>query len=89
MQDGSVAGFKCFSYKQNINLSVKTRGDEGLFEVRTVLNGDPIAEIPLTPSEDYIDSEAVSCVIPPCEKFALYFTYKGKGRIDFYDFTFH
>ncbi|MBQ6560489.1 MAG: family 43 glycosylhydrolase [Erysipelotrichaceae bacterium] len=89
MRDGSVAGFKYFSYKQNINLSVKTRGDEGLFEVRTAFGGEPVAEITLVSSEDYIDSEAVSCVIPPCEKFALYFTYKGKGRIDFYDFTFH
>ena len=87
MKDGSTTGFKYFSHKDEITLSIATRGDEGLFEIRTSLNGPVLACIKLHKNKVYTDSEKVSFKLNTKEKFPLYFTYKGNGSIDFCSFT--
>ena len=89
IQDGTIIGFKYFSYTRIIKLSVKTRGDEGSFEIRTDLNGEILSRIRIERSDDYKESETVCFEIPAGDRFALYFTYKGKGHIDFYEFSFN
>ena len=88
MRDGSTAGFKYFTYKDEVKLQVTSRGDEGLFEVRTDLNGAVLATIPLSENKDYKNSEPVIIRFPNKEKLSLYFTYRGKGSIDFLSFEF-
>ena len=88
MRDGSTAGFKYFTYKEEVKLQVTSRGDEGLFEVRTDLNGAVLATIPLSENKDYKNSEPVIIRFPNKEKLSLYFTYRGKGSIDFLSFEF-
>ena len=86
MKDGSLAGFKYFEYVKEIKLSVKTRGDEGVFEVRNNPDGSVLAEIKLNKNKDYTQSEEVIITFPEEERIALYFTYKGAGSIDFLSF---
>ncbi len=86
MYDGSVCGFKWFSYKKDLQIAISSRGDEGHIEVRTKLNGPVLTTISISSHEDFTQSERRSLQIGPCERFALYLTYKGKGRIDLLDF---
>ena len=88
MRNGSICGFKYFSYISIAHLKVTTRGAEGLFEVRTSPQGNIIAEIPLTEKQEYHESIPVKIVFPKTEKLALYFTYRGSGSIDFLSFEF-
>ena len=86
MTNGSTAGFRYFSYVDQLNISVSTRGDSGFMEIRDGLNGNFLGVIALNPHEEFSDSEVITVVIPPVEKLSLYFTYKGSGHVDFRDF---
>ncbi len=88
MRSGSTAGFKYFEPLRNARLSVRTRGDCGLFEIKTSLKGEVLATIHLKQSETFIESEAVGISFEDARRFALYFTYRGKGSIDFDSFCF-
>lgn len=89
MRDGSTAGFRYFAHIGACSLSVISRGDEGIFEVRSALKGPVLAEIPLTSGNDYHESESITFRIPDEDSFSLYFTYRGKGSIDFLSFSFN
>lgn len=89
MRDGSTAGFRYFAHSDACSLSVISRGDEGIFEVRSALKGPVLAEIPLTSGNDYHESESITFRIPDEDSFSLYFTYRGKGSIDFLSFSFN
>ena len=87
MCDGSSAGFKYFVPADHIKLSVFTRGDEGLFEIRDRFNGPLLNTIHLDSNEEFSESETVMIDLPKTNRFSLYFTYKGNGHIDFDSFS--
>lgn len=85
MRDGSVAGFKYFSFAGSRNISVMVRGDAGSMEVYTNLNESPIAKIDLSSASDW---QLFKCNNPAelAGSLPLYFMYKGSGSVDFKQF---
>jgi hypothetical protein len=81
-----LAGFKYFAFSGPVDLGIKTRGTgKGQFLVSTELGGDPVGEIDVVPSGDWTAGKT------PLElqgKKALYFTFKGKGKVDFLSLSF-
>ncbi|MBR2544839.1 MAG: family 43 glycosylhydrolase, partial [Erysipelotrichaceae bacterium] len=88
LREGSICGFKYFSYVKNTHIRVTTRGAGGIFEIRTSPLGKVIAEIPLTEKQEYHESVPVKVIFPKCDKLALYFTYRGYESVDFLSFEF-
>lgn len=88
LREGSTAGFKYFEYTKQCRISVSTRGDEGSFEIRNRFNGEVLGIIPVDAGNDWHGSEFVEISFPESDQIALYFTYKGKGSIDFLSFSF-
>lgn len=85
MRDGSVAGFKYFDTKRFTRVYVTTRGGGGKLQIRTAPSDSPCGEILLRRSSGW--TSQFTDVIFPQGKTALYFTYVGKGKIDFLNFT--
>jgi hypothetical protein len=82
MQDGSMAGFKYFAMEGAGQISVCTRGsDTGFFAISTALDAVPIAQVPITPTNEWHETTAPLKSV--YGKQALYFTYRGKGSLDF------
>lgn len=86
MRDGAVAGFKYFDLRDLQEISVRVKGNaEGFMEVSTSLEGIPFARIPVQSSKDiswFGKSVSVKNGVT-----ALYFRYKGKGKLDFLSFV--
>lgn len=86
MRDGACAGFKYFSFEGLKSISIVVRGDaEGKMEVYTRDNDVLIASVKIHNSENFVKYDAEVCKKID-GKEALYFTYKGKGSIDFKEF---
>jgi len=86
IRDGSWAGYKYFSFKDEQEITVKTRGSgTGKLIITTEPGGMPVAEIEITASTEWKDSSATMSITPG--KHALYFTYTGNGSIDFMSFS--
>ena len=86
MKDGSTAGFKYFKKADHLKLKVMTRGDKGLFEVRSSFKGELLGVVELKENKEFSISEEIAIDLKEEEKFSLYFTYRGEGHIDFYGF---
>ena len=86
MKDGATAGFKYFKKADHLKLKVMTRGDKGLFEIRSSLKGEVLGIITLTENKDFAVSEETDIDLKGDDKFSLYFTYRGEGSIDFFGF---
>ncbi|HBN12347.1 MAG TPA: alpha-N-arabinofuranosidase [Clostridiales bacterium] len=84
MRDGAVAGYKYFEIVGVNEISVTVCGAEGKVLVSTCLGGAPICSIKIANSKNWQTFTAP--IDLPQGKTALYFTYKGKGKIDFKDF---
>lgn len=85
MHNGAHAGFKYFDFIDESEISVIVRGNaEGILEVRTQENGNPVAQIKIQPSSHWIKYRAPLGV--PKGKQALFFVYQGKGTLDFKSF---
>ena len=84
--DGAMAGFKYFDIKEVKRVGVKVRGNAGgEMVVTNEPFGAPVATIAISPSKEantflseYTGEDGVK---------ALYFTYVGKGKVDFLSFT--
>lgn len=84
--DGATAAFKYFELRKLKNIFVKVRGKaEGRIEVRNRENGPVVCEIPVTAAANGIQTFG-SAYSGGSGKQALYFTYRGKGRLKFYSF---
>lgn len=86
MQNGALAGFKYFRLENLSDIMVSTRGSgTGKILVFTQLDGQPIADISLSPSTDWQAYKThvaqVTGVLP------LYFEYRGEGAVDFLAFA--
>lgn len=83
MRDGATAGFKYFQFECPTSISVKVRGEgNGIMEVRAEEGGMCICVIPLSQRDEWKIFEAESKAelqgVHP-----LFFTYRGKGFVDF------
>lgn len=86
LRDGSWAGFKYFLFDGEKRIAVKVRGTgEGVMEIAFTQGGKPAAQIPVKASKEW--KEFASLVQFPKGKQAVYFTYRGKGAMDFYSFA--
>ena len=86
MRDGASAGFRYFDIGNVTNISAKIRGKgSGILLVQSDPKGAVLAEIPIAPSKAWSVSTAKLDINPGIH--ALYFTFEGKGAIDFHSFT--
>ena len=86
LADGATAGFKYFDLQDLRGISVKVRGEgAGVMEVRERPDGAPLTQIAVEPSADWREFSS-ACAAEPGVK-ALYFTFRGKGAVDFAAFT--
>ncbi len=86
MANGAWCAFKYFAFEGENRISIRVRGTGvGKVMVSTARNGGVVANIPVTPSEDWqeigVDMTAVN------GRQALYFAYIGPGVIDFSGFS--
>ncbi|WP_204524763.1 family 43 glycosylhydrolase [Litchfieldia alkalitelluris] len=86
MRDGSIAGFKYFMISDLQGISVCVRGNaSGYMLVSTGLYSEPIAKVRIEPSKVF------TCINSGINikngRQALYFTYKGSGKLDFKSFV--
>ena len=77
LRDGATAGFKYFDCQGVRRISLKTRGNEGVYQVRTRWDGAVIGEIPVGYSNEWKTFQTDVSV--PDGVQALYFTYRGAG----------
>lgn len=85
MKSGATAGYKYFDYKGVSSITLKVRGyGSGAFEVRTSMDGEVLAVIPVQYTnvwEDYNSKIAI-----PDGIIALYLTYTGQGTVSLASF---
>ena len=88
MSDGCWAGYKTFSFEggERVSVSVKCDGD-GRFEVATSRGGDAVVIIPVSKTEE--EASFTSDDTIPCGTHDLYFTYRGEGHLDFFEFKLY
>lgn len=88
MQDGSTAGYKYFSFQNLKGISVQVRGDaEGVIEVRTSNENEAVGYIPVSCRgqewREFDEKVSIENSVT-----AIYFTFKGRGSLDFRAFSF-
>lgn len=84
-QDGAIAGFKYFNFKDATSITVRTCGNaKGVIVVSSSIDGSPCAKIDINPSDEWDDSSAPLSI--ENGKQALYFTFSGEGAFDFMSF---
>ncbi|MFA9559016.1 family 43 glycosylhydrolase [Evansella sp. AB-rgal1] len=86
MRDGAVAGFKYFLIENLKEIAVCVRGNaNGYMVLSTSLEGEAVAKIKIDPCKTFtmydVDVELEKGIQ------ALYFTYKGSGKLDFRSFV--
>lgn len=85
MCDGAVAGFKYFDLRETSGIRINIKGNaSGVVHVCTTENGNPAADIKISPSREVKGFSAE--LEAPQEKQALFFKYEGKGSFDFLSF---
>ncbi|MFS0863961.1 family 43 glycosylhydrolase [Fredinandcohnia sp. 179-A 10B2 NHS] len=86
MRDGAVAGFKYFMMQDTQEISIQCRGNaRGYITVSLALHSEPIARIPVSPSKNF--TLFTDKITIENGKQALYFTFKGSGKLDFLSFV--
>lgn len=84
---GLVMGFRYFDVRKPASVSVVVRGNmKGEMLVSTSENGKPCAAIPLSPSKRWQRFRGKGRI--PVGVQELYFTYRGRGKLDFLEFSF-
>ena len=81
----TMIGYKYFGFDGETAISVKTRGRGKGKLLVSCEPGDVLGEIIVMPSEGW--QKAGTTIKAECKK-SLYFTYKGKGKIDMLSFAF-
>ncbi len=88
IKDSATAGFKYFECKGISKISISTRGyADGLFEIRTKWDGEPIAEIKIAYTNVWETYE--TDIELPDGVYAFYLTYKGEGTASLKSFALH
>ncbi|MCQ2482968.1 MAG: family 43 glycosylhydrolase [Clostridia bacterium] len=85
--NGSTVGFKYFNCKNVTGITITTRGyGKGIFEVRTSIDGEVLAELPVDFCTAWTVAEAEMNL--PDGVYPLYFTFKGDGNPSLKSFKF-
>lgn len=84
MSDGATAGFKYFDIDDHTRVSVTVKGAGGIIEIKTNLHERPIGIIKTESSSHWSKFSADSALRKG--KTALYFIYRGVGKIDLLNF---
>lgn len=85
MRDGATAGFKYFRFKGAKRIRIRARGKgTGIMAVRTAEGALPVANIVVDLDSEWKGFSANLHI--PDGVHALYFTFEGKGHLDFWDF---
>lgn len=86
LKDGAWCAFKSFKLEEPRQIAVRVRTNgHGKIVVALEKGGPAIAEIALYPIKQYEDF--VAPLLPVAGVHPLYFTYQGKGHVDFLSFT--
>jgi arabinoxylan arabinofuranohydrolase len=86
MRDGAIAGFKYFMIEDLKEIAIQVRGNaKGFMNISTSLNSQPIASIPIQPTKRFTYFSSTANI--ENAKQALYFTYRGAGKLDFLSFV--
>ena len=86
IQDSATAGFKYFDCRDVKEIQIKVRGyADGVFEVRTAWDGEPLASIRVQYSNVWEEYSAP--VNLPDGKQAIYLTYRGGGNASLLSFA--
>ena len=86
IQDSATAGFKYFDMQGVNRIRITTRGyADGVFEVRTVWNGEMLAELPVVYTNVWEEYETE--IAMPDGVQALYLTFRGQGTASLKSFT--
>lgn len=86
MRSGFCAGFKYFEMNGKGTLSVVSKGSgAGVLIVSTEKDGTPLATITISPGRSWHESGKVPLNYKGTA--ALFFTFKGKGKVDLLSFT--
>lgn len=89
MTEGATAGFKYFALHRLCRIGVQVRTDApGRLEVRLSPEQPPVACIDVRPCIQWSDF-CGTLAAPETGTHALYFTYSGSGKLDFYSFTLY
>ena len=87
MCDGAVAGFKYFDLRNSQKIRINIKGNaSGLVTVRNKEGGSTIARIQVSPVRE-VHGFTAELSHGLGEKEALFFSYEGKGSIDFFSFA--
>ncbi len=85
--DKTTLGYKYFAASGALTLTVTMRGEAvGVLEVRTDLQGDPLATLPVQPNGTW--HTATTTLNWAAGRAALYLTYKGSGKLDLLTLNF-
>ncbi len=86
LNDGTVTGFKYFSFDKPETISVRMKAQaDGIMEVYTDMNEEPVSRIEVKASEDREDFKAE--LKPVTGTKPLYFIWRSEGTADFFAFT--
>jgi hypothetical protein len=86
-KNGMTVVFKYFSFHNLEKITVRARGKaSGTLKVSVSVEGETVGEIPIEPSRDWKTFESGDIDVPDGEH-SLYFTFRGKGKLDFLSFT--
>ncbi|WP_368482972.1 family 43 glycosylhydrolase [Bacillus sp. MRMR6] len=86
MRDGAIAGFKYFLIKDIKEIAIQVRGNaKGYMNISTSLNSEPIASIPIQSTNRFTYFSSKANI--ENAKQALYFTFRGTGKLDFLSFV--
>lgn len=87
IQDGTLIGYKYFAFRGETELTLTVRGSAGGKMIVSVGEKDKIpveaARIQMSPCREWTK---IGAELNVCGEKALYFTYKGEGRMDFLEF---
>lgn len=87
MRNGAIAGFKYFMVENIKEIAVQVKGNaSGIMEISTALHGKKVCEIKINATKNYEYFKGKAFM--DSGEHALYFKYKGTGRIDFKSFIF-
>lgn len=85
MRNGSIAGFKYFDVRNLWEIAIRIRGNAvGVVEITTKPNGRPVAQIPIKAGKKFQTFQADINLRDGVHP--LYFSFHGKGYLDFLSF---
>ena len=86
MRSSATAGFRYFDCRGVKRISIRTKGyATGVVEVRTAWDGEVLGTFPIAYANVWHDTEAEIAI--PDGIQALYFTFVGRGHMQFASFT--